>query len=93
MSAFLPTVVFLIEPLYNENSRMFFLGISEVSRDRSFVERYIDYILQDGLFILPFLTLCGASFAFSLFPTIEVANEGIKVSTLFGLLSSKWLEH
>jgi hypothetical protein len=88
----LVVVIILMEPLFNEDSRVLFLGVTEVNfRDRIFIERYKHYLLQDGMIILPILALVAASFAFSLFPTIEVRDEGIKVSTLFGLLSSKWL--
>ncbi len=89
----LVAVVNLMEPLFNENSRLLFLGVSVIDfKDGIFIERYTRYLLQDGMFILPFIALFATSFAFSLFPTIEVGGEGIKVSTLFGLLSSKWLE-
>lgn len=88
----LVVVIILMEPLFNENSRVLFLGVTEANfRDKIFIERYTHYLLQDGMIILPILALVAASFAFSLFPTIEVRDEGIKVSTLFGLLSSKWL--
>ena len=89
----LAVVVNLMEPLFNENSRLIHLQVSVINfSDRIFIERYTDYLLQDGMIILPILALVAASFAFSMFPTIEVRDESIKVSTLFGLLSSKWLE-
>lgn len=88
----LAVVINLIQPLFNENVRILFLGVREVNfRDKLFIESYTHYLLRDGMIILPILALVAASFAFSLFPTIEVQDEGIKVSTLFGLLSSKWL--
>lgn len=89
----LAVVVSLMEPLFNENSRLIHLRVSVIDfGDRIFIERYTDYLLQDGMLILPILFFFAASFAFSLFPTIAVRDEGIKVSTLFGLFSSKWLE-
>lgn len=89
----LAVIIVLMEPLFNETSRLLFLGISEVNlSDKIFIERYTRYVLQDGMFILPILFLVAASFAFSLFPTIAVRDEGVKVSTLFGIFSSKWLE-
>ncbi|GAB4262580.1 MAG: hypothetical protein Kow0080_00050 [Candidatus Promineifilaceae bacterium] len=91
--ASLAAVISLVQPLFNENSRLLFLGVSAIDfRDRIFIERYTHYLLQDGLFIVPIIGLIAASFAFSMFPIIEVKDEGIKVSILFGLLSSQWLE-
>ncbi|MBK8987679.1 MAG: hypothetical protein IPM39_16640 [Chloroflexi bacterium] len=88
----LAAIIHLMEPLFNENRRLLSLRISVIDfQDQIFVERYTHYLLRDGMIILPILALVAASFAFSLFPTIEVRDEGIKVSTLFGLLSSKWL--
>jgi len=88
----LAAIIHLMEPLFNENRRLLSLRVSVIDfQDQIFIERYTHYLLRDGIIILPILALVAASFAFSLFPTIEVRDEGIKVSTLFGLLSSKWL--
>ena len=66
-------VIHLMEPLFNENSRLLFLRVTEVNfKDKIFIERYTHYLLQDRMIILPILALVAASFSFSLFPTIEL---------------------